>query len=169
MSDSSSESSVASVSRGNRTNRFKLKPFVPLTLPISVSTQRRLVRNYYSIRLIGIKPLSRFNLAACEYEIKFNFNGVPFFHLFPLLRHCLREILFIVTSNVCGPSRKYYKIRTVLTAPSLRSPINFPIFGSITRQAVDVLLGEIERTVQSNDTLLMDDRLNMYFVSYFQP
>jgi len=140
-----------------------------LANPLKLKVGKWLKRPYYSIRLRekNIDGLHYFGTFKVAYEVKFQLKTVPYEKILKVLRLCLKEIFYIVQSNIVIPV-KAKEIRIVFNAPSLKSPINFkPV--NLAIDGVDQMLSEIERNIQSNDNLLLDDLLEITFVCYKPP
>lgn len=136
-----------------------------LTLPISLG-HAWLDRKYYKIRLIN-SAASSGHLVSCnrqEYEVKLNFNGlVPMFLHDRTLNFVFREIFFIITHNSLVPHGNRL-MRLSLVADSLKEPAN--LAGTfLDEDSIRLLLDKIKALQQSNEDLLVDESLRIYFNS----
>lgn len=136
-----------------------------LTLPVRVG-YNWFDRKYYKIRLIN-SAASRGQFVLCnkqEYEIKLNFNGkVPMFLHDKTLEFIFKEIFFIITNN----SRVKHGnnlMRLSLLADSLKEPVNIEST-LINSDSMRLLLEKIRALQQSNEDLLIDESLRIYFNS----
>jgi len=75
----------------------------------------------------------------------------------------LAEIFFILNNNKNFKIGKF-KRRLVISAKSLKSPINLKSV-SLNKHGVNILLNEIEKTLQSNDSLILDDSIELFVCS----
>lgn len=136
-----------------------------LTLPITVGYDW-LDRKYYSIRLIN-SAASRGFFVECnrqEYEIKLNFTGkVPIFLHDRTLDFVFKEIFFIITNNSRVPHGDRM-MRLSLTADSLKEPVNLES-SYLDVDSMRLLLDKIKALQQSNEELLSDESLRLYFNS----
>jgi len=135
-----------------------------LVLPINVN-DNWLDRAYYKIRLQNnrISTGRNFNVCLSNYEIQLNFENVPPYKFLKTLKFVFSEVFFIIANN-SSVSVGTQHIRLALTAESLKTPINLQSV-ELNDIGVKVLLSEIERTVQSNENILIDDTLKIFFCS----
>lgn len=136
-----------------------------LTLPIRVGHDW-LDRKYYSIRLLNSAG-TRGQFVHCnrqEYEIKLNFKGkIPMFLHDRTLDYVFREIFYILINN-SQVSRGNKLMRLSLVADSLKDSVNLEST-FLDDDSMRLLLNKIKALQQSNEELLVDESLRIYFNS----
>jgi len=145
---------------------MKLKQLRRLKLPIYVG-KKWLHRYFYKIRLRNNKIAKGKSSYVCASDyvikLKFNKNRVTPSKFLRALFFVFSEVFFILRYNTKAKAGKQ-KRRLVLNADSLKTPVNLKRC-PLNRKGVELLLSEIERTIQSNESLLVDDTLQIYFCS----
>ncbi len=120
-------------------------------------------RGFYKIKLKNTKVNSKFTIYRSEYCIKFSLEEVPPHKLLKVLLYCFQEIFFIIQNNKITESGGD-GIRIILEARSLKNPINLRSV-NLSKSGAQMLIDEIAKTVQSNESLLIDETLKVTFVS----
>jgi hypothetical protein len=141
----------------------RFKNLKRLRKPIRVSNQAFLDRGYYKIRLKRYRSNTNFSVFISDYIVRFNLEDVPGEYLFRALLFCFLDIFFILKHNSIT-DQGLSQVRVVLSAPSLKNNINLKNI-ALTKAGAGVLLDEIEKTSQSNEHFLLDDDLEVKFIS----
>jgi hypothetical protein len=134
-----------------------------LRLPVRVGSTRFLDRGYYKIRLRRYRSNTAFSVYISDYQVKFNLSIVPGELLFRALLFCFVDIFFILKHNSVTEQGSS-GVRVVLSAPSLKNNINLKNI-ELTESGARVLVDELEKTAQSNESFLLDDDLEVKFIS----
>jgi hypothetical protein len=137
-----------------------------LSKPIIV-TNEWFNRKFYSIRLKEHKAsprLNHFRVFLAGYDIRLHLQNVPPEYVLKALKFCFYEIFYIIKHNTYIESGSQH-VRVVLKSDCLKGgSLNLQHIG-LDKDGADMLLEEIERTVQSKDTLLIDENLELIFCS----
>jgi len=140
----------------------KYKNIRRLVRPIYLGTTF-LDRGFYNIKLKNNKVNTKFTIYRSEYCIKFSLEEVPPHKILKVLLYCFQEIFFIIQNNKLSESGSD-GIRIVLEANSLKNPINLRSV-NLSKNGAEILIEEIAKTVQSNESLLIDETLKVTFIS----
>lgn len=145
--------------------RYKYKQIKQLVRPITVGLDW-LVRPYYSIRLLSSSSNEKFGIQTAEYDVKLDVSSVPFSKVLKVLKFVFKEIIFIIVYNEVAKPKQLGTFRLVISADSLKSPINFTHYSIFSKETVNVLLDEISKTTQSNESLFLDKSIKISFLVY---
>jgi hypothetical protein len=137
-----------------------------LTKPIVV-TGEWFNRKLYSIRLKEHSASSKFNrfrIFTAGYDIRLHLQNVPPEFVLKALKFCFHEIFYIIAHNTYVEAGTQY-VRVVFKSDCLKGgSLNLRHIG-LDKNGAQMLLDEIERTVQSKDSLLTDENLELIFCS----
>jgi hypothetical protein len=137
-----------------------------LTLPIKVDGDW-LDRGFYSIRLKGYTSNaknSRLRVFGVEYDLRLNLHHVPPHSVMRAFKFVMYEVFFIMKHN------QYVEVggdhlRLVLISDQLKEGALNLRHVELNKDGADMFIREVERTMQSHETLLMDKDLRIYFAS----
>jgi len=123
-------------------------------------------RELYYIRLQHneTSDSSVFSVCVAYYEIRLNLKHVPPEFFLEALHFIFTEIFFIMRYN-SATTQGRHRIRMVLTADSLENSINLKSIDTNDEIDSERLLLELEKVLQSHETLLTDDSLVIMFCS----
>src|SRR5882724_1107175 len=117
-------------------------------------------RELFYIRLQHNTISENDSCAVCVsyYEIKLNLDYIPPEYFLEALNYIFSEIFFIMKYN--GATKQgSERVRVVLTSESLSNPINLRSINTNDDLDAERLMLELERMLQSNESLFVDDSL----------
>ncbi len=145
----------------------------PLTDDISIGSDW-VQRPYYRIRLSNLNRVGEENFSTTtgDYELDFQLDNVPSAQLIRVLEKIFQELFFIVCHNKASPSCNEQFVRLVIQSEALGGSQGGKVFHfkrlalNNPEESVDLLLDYLERTLQSNESLLTSNLLRVNFISY---
>jgi hypothetical protein len=124
-------------------------------------------RGYYSIRLKGYNAngsTEKVRVYGAQYQIRLNLTHVPPHKALQAFKFCMYEIFYILKHNEyveTGPDH----VRLVLLSNKLNDgQVNLRNV-DLDKDGADMFIEEIERTMQSHETLLLDRNMKLYICS----
>jgi len=120
-------------------------------------------RGFYKIKLSNHISNSKFTVYKSDYVVKFFLEDIPPHKLIKVLLHCFIEIFYLLSNNTAVKIGSN-GVRVVIESDSLKTPINLRSIKP-TKNGAKILIEEIEKTMQSNDTFLISDSLKITFIS----